>query len=211
MISVLLAEDHETVREGLRLLVNAQHDMKVIAEAADGGAVIDRARALKPTAIVMDLNMPLVNGLEATRILRAAVPDCAVIVLTRHNDKSYLREMLDAGAAAYVLKQSSSTELLSAIRAAVAGMRYIDPALRDETAPLVAPRRQPGAPIVSDRECEVLRRMALGHSNKEIAAALEITVKTVEVHKANAMRKLSLRGRTDVVRYAALNGWLKDP
>ena len=211
MISVLLAEDHETVREGLRLLVDAQPDMKVIAEAADGGSAVERARTLKPAAIVMDLNMPKMNGLAAARILHATVPGSAVIVLTRHNDKAYLQEMLNAGAGAYILKQSSSHELLRAIRAAVAGEKYVDPALRDEGEVPDSPASRSGSPTITEREREVLRRMALGHSNKEIALALDISVRTVEVHKANAMRKLELGGRTDVVRYAALHGWLQDP
>ena len=209
MIDVLLAEDHETVREGLRLLVNAQPDMTVVGEAADGGDAITRARELKPAVVVLDLTMPGMNGLAAARKLRAEVPATAVVALTRHDDRAYLYELLQAGAVGYVLKQSPSTELLAAIRAAVSGQRYIDPAFRrsdfDQD-----PRRRATTPIVTDREKEVLRRMAVGQSNKEVAADLEIAVKTVEVHKANAMRKLGLRGRTDVVRYAVLNGWLQD-
>ena len=209
MISVLLAEDHETVREGLRLLLNAQPDMTVVGEAADGSDAIARARELKPTVIVLDLTMPGMNGLAAAKQLRTEAPATAVVALTRHDDRAYLYELLEAGAAGYVLKQSPSSELLAAIRAAVSGQRYIDPAFR-RTDPERDPRRRPTTPSVTDREKEVLRRMAVGQSNKEIAAELEIAVKTVEVHKANAMRKLSLRGRTDVVRYAVLNGWLQD-
>lgn len=210
-IGVLLAEDHETVREGLKLLVNGQPDMTVVAEAADGRSAIERARAVNPQAIVIDLNMPMMNGLVATRILHSTLPAVALIVLTRHNDRAYLQELFDAGAGAYVLKQSSSEELLTAIRAAVAGQRYVDPALRDDPQPLEGSGRRLGFPPVTEREREVLRHMAVGHSNKEIADRLDISVKTVEVHKANAMRKLSLKGRTDVVRYAVLHGWLQDP
>ena len=211
IISVLLAEDHETVREGLKLLVNGQPDMTVVAEAADGRAAIERARALSPTAVVLDLNMPMMNGLSVTRILRRSLPSTALVVLTRHADKAYLQELLEAGAGAYVLKQSPSAELLNAIRAAVAGQRYIDPALRDDPQPLAASGRRLGSSPVTDREREVLRDMALGHSNKEIADRLTISVKTVEVHKANAMRKLGLKGRSDVIKYAVLHGWLQDP
>ncbi len=211
VIRVLLAEDHETVREGLKLLVNSQPDMTVVAEAADGRSAIEQARALKPDAIVIDLNMPSMNGLVATRVLRDTLPSSAVVVLTRHNDRAYVRDMLEAGAGGYVLKQSPSAELLQAIRAVVTGRQYVDPALRDEAAPLAASGRRLGLPSVSEREREVLRHMALGHSNKEIAGKLDITVKTVEVHKANAMRKLTLSGRSDVIRYALLHGWLQDP
>lgn len=210
VIRVLLAEDHETVREGLKLLVNGQPDMTVVAEAADGSSAVDQARALKPEAIVIDLNMPMMNGLVATRIIRTALPSTAVVVLTRHNDRAYLKELLDAGAQGYVLKQSSSAELLTAIRAVAAGRRYVDPVLREDPLPLAASGRRLGSPSVTEREREVLRHMAQGHSNKEIAERLGITVKTVEVHKANAMRKLALKGRSDVIRYAALHGWLQD-
>lgn len=210
VIRVLLAEDHETVREGLKLLLNGQPDMTVIAEAADGLSAIDQARALQPEAIVIDLNMPLMNGLVAARILRDALPSSNVVVLTRHNDKAYVQEMFEAGAQGYVLKQSSSAELLTAIRAVATGGRYVDPALREDPEPLAASGRRLGSPSVTERERAVLRYMALGHSNKEIADRLGITVKTVEVHKANAMRKLSLKGRSDVIRYAALHGWLQD-
>jgi two-component system, NarL family, response regulator NreC len=210
MIRVLLADDHETVREGLRLLVNAQADMRVIAEAADGRVAIERIDALKPDVVVLDLTMPGMSGLAAARALKNVGADTKVVALTRHNDDAYVHELLAAGAAAYVLKQSASAELLRAIRVAASGGRYIDPAL-------VPPedgrdlRRRASAPRATDREVEVLRMMATGHSNKEIAAALDISIKTVEVHKANAMRKLGLRGRTDVVRYAVMSGWLRDP
>ena len=209
MIRVLLAEDHETVREGLRLLVNAQADMEVVAEAGDGKVAIDEARKVKPDVVVLDLTMPGTSGLAAARVLHASLPSAAIVALTRHDDQAFVHELLAAGASGYVLKQSASTELLKAIRAAVVGERHVDPALRDVE--LARERHRPSTPPVTDREREVLRRMAVGHSNKEIAAAMDISVKTVEVHKANAMRKLNLAGRADVVRYAALNGWLQEP
>src|SRR5262249_42014383 len=209
MIKVLLAEDHETVREGLRLLLDGQPDMKVVAEAGNGRRAVEQARALKPDVVVLDVTMPGMNGLAAAKVLHASLPSIAVVALTRHDDQAYLEELIAAGASAYVLKQSSSSELLKAIRAAVSGSRYVDAAFQDAGS---APgRRRSSTPIITDRERQVLHRMAVGHSNKEIAAALDISIKTVEVHKTNAMRKLSLRGRTDVVRYAALNGWLGDP
>ena len=121
MIEVLLAEDHETVREGLRLLVNAQDDMRVIGEAGDGKAAIEQAQSLKPNVVVLDLSMPQVNGVVAAQALRSSVPSAAVVTLTRHRDSAYVRQLLAAGASGYVLKQSSSNELLKAIRAAAAG------------------------------------------------------------------------------------------
>jgi len=209
MIRVLLAEDHQTVRDGLRLLVNAQPDMQVIAEASDGRTAIDAAAALGPDVVVLDLSMPGVSGLAAARTLKTSGLKCAVVALTRHDDDAYVQELLEAGALAYVLKQSPSEELVRAIRMAAQGRRYLDPALPppDESRD---PRRRATTPRATEREVEVLRLVAVGHSNKDIAATLNISVKTVEVHKANAMRKLGLRGRTDVVRYAVMSGWLNE-
>ena len=210
MIRVLLADDHETVREGLRLLVDAQADMKVVGEAGDGKTALDQVATLHPTVLVLDLTMPGMSGLSTARALKENAGGTAVVALTRHDDDAFVQELMTAGAAAYVLKQSSSATLLNAIRAAAAGGRFLDPALPPPEYPR-DPRRRAETPPVTERETEVLRLMAIGHSNKDIAAALNISVKTVEVHKANAMRKLNLRGRTDVVRYAVMNEWLKDP
>jgi len=207
MIRVMLAEDHETVREGLRMLIDAQQDMHVVGEAADGRQALERVGALKPDVVVLDLTMPEVSGLSAAPALRRSA---AIVALTRHHDDAYVQELMAAGASGYVLKQSSSSELLQAIRVAAAGGRYLDPALPPPEQ-VRDPRRRAGTPTITDRERSVLRLMAIGYSNKEIAASLGISVKTVEVHKTNAMRKLGLRGRTDVVRYAVLNGWLQDP
>ena len=212
-ILVLLAEDHETVREGLKLLIDAQPDMQVVGEVASGRGVVERATALAPHVVVMDIAMPDVNGLTATRELKQACPDTAVVVLTRHDDNAYVQELLRGGASGYVLKRSPSGELLAAIRAAASGRSYLDPALGARIAGGM--RRgiaglSPANPGVSERENQVLRLVAHGHSNKEIANALGISVKTVEVHKANAMKKMDFHGRIDVVRYAMLQGWLQD-
>ena len=156
--------------------------------------------------------MPGMNGLVATRKLKQLQPHAAIVTLTRHGDDAYLQELLRAGVSGYVLKQSAPTELLQAIRAAAAGGQYLDSAL---TARVTAgvPRRAEQARAkagvaVSERESEVLRLIASGYSNKEIAARLSLSVKTVEAHKANAMRKLGLTGRIDIVKYAILQGWL---
>jgi two-component system response regulator NreC len=209
-IQVVLAEDHETVRDGLKLLLQSQPDIEIVGEAGDGHEAVECAQRLRPQVMILDLSMPRMNGLEAARALKQMAPDVAIVALTRHDDEAYVKELLGAGASAYVLKQSSVAELLRAIRAAAAGNRYLDAALaaRGKESP---PKRQlPSRPVATDREAHVLRLMAVGHSNKEIADQLGIAVKTVEVHKANAMRKLGLRGRIDVVRYAVLNGWLSD-
>lgn len=213
-VRILIADDHAIVRQGLKLLIDSQPDMKVIAEAASGDAVLEQAAAVKPDIVVMDISMPGINGMLATRMLKQRQPDTTIIALTRHEEKTYLEELLRAGASAYVLKQSAPTEFLRAVRAVAAGGIYLDPAITAQVADgLLAPKARvelAAAAKVTERESEVLRLVAVGHSNVEIAAKLEISVKTVEVHKANAMRKLGLNGRVDVIRYGVLQGWLYD-
>ena len=215
VIRIVLADDHVTVRQGLKLLIEAQPDMQVVAEASDGSGAVEQARALKPDVVVMDISMPGVNGLVATRALRAQVPDTAVVILTRHGDDAYLQELLRAGAAGDLqLEQSPAAELLQAVRAVAAGGQYLDSTLTARvTAGFVGRKskglNQPGAAL-TERESEVLRLIASGYSNKEIAVQLDLSVKTVEVHKANSMRKLGLTGRIDIIRYAILQDWLHD-
>jgi DNA-binding NarL/FixJ family response regulator len=211
---VLLADDHVVVREGLKRLIDEQPDILVVGEAGDGAATIQKVQELKPDVIVMDISMPGMNGLVATKKLKELHPDIVIVTLTRHADDAYLQELLRAGASGYVLKQSAPSELIQAIRAAAAGGQYLDSTLTARvTAGFIGRegRRvtQPGA-APSERESEVLRLIAFGYSNKEIANQLALSVKTVEAHKANAMRKLSLSGRIDIVNYAILQGWLKD-
>jgi two-component system, NarL family, response regulator NreC len=210
-IRVVVADDHETVRQGLMLLINRQPDMEVVGEAGDGVAAVQCAETLKPAVAVLDISMPKMNGLAATRRIRECAPDTAIVALTRYGDEPYVKELLAAGASGYVLKQSASTELVNAIRAAARGARYLDASLGRAHSTGSTTRRGDPPPRITDRETEVLRRMALGESNKEIAEALKISVKTVEVHKANGMRKLGLTGRIDVVKFALLQGWLRDP
>jgi DNA-binding NarL/FixJ family response regulator len=211
-LRILLADDHVTVRHGLKLLIDEQPDMKVVAEASDGAVAVQRALDLKPDVVVMDISMPGMNGLVATRSIKQQQPDMAVITLTRHGDDAYLQELLRAGVSGYVLKQSAPTELLQAIRVAAKGGQYLDSTLtaRVTAGFLGREGRRIGksAATISDRESEVLRLIASGYSNKEIAARLELSVKTVEAHKANAMRKLGLTGRIDIVKYAILQGWM---
>jgi DNA-binding NarL/FixJ family response regulator len=210
-IRVLLAEDHETVREGLRLLLQAQQDLDVVGEVSDGRRAVEQARALRPHVVVLDISMPELNGFAAAQAIKRGTPEVAIVALTRHDDDAFVQELMDAGVSAYVLKQSPSTVLLKAVRAAAGGDRYLDPVLLARRARATEERGSPRGQVISDREKSVLRMMAIGHSNKEIAATLHISVKTVEVHKANAMRKLGLRGRIDVVRLAMLRGWLTEP
>jgi DNA-binding NarL/FixJ family response regulator len=212
-LRILLVEDHETVRQGLKLLIDREPDLEVVGEASDGAQVMERALS-DLDVVVMDISMPGVSGVIATRKLKALRPSLPVVSLTRHGDQAFLEELLRAGASAYVLKQSPHAELLRAIRAAAAGQPYIDPALTHHLAAPFASRerKRPGraSPTLSDRETEVLRFVAQGHTNKEIAARLELSNKTIEVHKANAMRKLGLAGRIQLLQYALHVGWLHD-
>jgi DNA-binding NarL/FixJ family response regulator len=211
-LRILLADDHVTVRHGLRLLIDGESDMKVIAEAGDGEAALRQALELKPDVVVMDISMPGMNGLAATRALKKARPDACIVTLTRHADEAYLQELLRAGVKGYVLKRSAPIELLQAIRSVAAGGQYLDSTLTARvTAGFVS--KQPGgahraASSLTDREAEVLRLIASGYGNKEIAGQLGLSTKTIEAHKANAMRKLELTGRIDIVKYAILQGWL---
>jgi len=210
-LRILLADDHVTVRHGLKLLIDNEPDLKVVGEASDGNEAVQRARELKPDVIVMDISMPGMNGLAATRALKKLQPGTAIVTLTRHGDDAYLQELLRAGASGYVLKRSAPTELLHAIRGTAAGGQYIDSTLTARvTAEFIGKEGRAKKPAgkLTDREAGVLRLIASGYSNKEIAAQLSLSVKTVEAHKANAMRKLELTGRIDIVKYAVLQGWL---
>jgi two-component system response regulator NreC len=212
MMRIVLAEDHKTVREGLKMLVNAQTDMEVVGEAGDGVAAIKSVREKHPDLVVMDISMPEMNGLKATRKLKSEFPDLKILTLTRHSDDSFLEQLIGAGASGYILKQSAPAELITAIRTVGGGNAYLDSSLTEKVIGGYLSRGLRGERKneVSDRELEVLRLIAWGHSNKEIGNRLELSVKTVEAHKANAMRKLNMRGRIDIVRYAILKGWLED-
>lgn len=214
-IRVLIADDHGMMREGLRLLIDAQPDMEVVGEAVDGREAVRIARELQPHVVVMDVSMPGLNGLQATRKLKESCPDVNVLILTRHSDDGFLKQLLRGGASGYALKLSSGEDLMRAIHTVAAGGTYLDPtmsekAIRSLTRPANTPGPQPRADL-SEREEQVMRLIGLGHSNKEIAARLELSVKTIEAHKANAMQKLEMTGRVDIVRYAILRGWLETP
>ena len=214
-LRILLAEDHETIRDGLKLLVNSQPDMEVVGAADNGRVAVQLAQQLVPDVVVMDVSMPELNGLQATKKLKEKYPQMKILPLTRHTDEGYLQQLLLAGASGYVLKQSKSVELLRAIRAVALGQTYLDPAIAEKAVnPIRSSRRAtrglPPNANLSAREAEVLRLIAWGHINKEVAARLNVSVKTVEVHKANAMRKMGMKSRVDIVRYALLQGWLQD-
>ena len=213
-LRILLAEDHQTVREGIKLLVNAQNDMEVVGEVSDGELAIKEALRLKPDLVVMDISMPNMNGLKATKRLRSVYPEIKILTLTRHTDDGYLQQLIGAGANGYVLKQSAPTDLINAIRTVGAGNAYLDPSLTRKVMGGYVSRtesvRGEHKGDLTDRESEVLRLISFGYSNKEIGSQLDLSVKTVEAHKANAMRKLGISSRIDIVRYAILQDWLHD-
>ncbi len=214
-IRILIVEDHETVREGLKLIIESQDDMEIIGEAGDGREAIQLAEELKPDIVLMDVSMPKLNGLLASAKLKRMMPDVKILTLTRHTDEAYLQELLQAGVSGYVLKQSASVELLRAVRAVAQGGKYLDPAIAGKVFDGYAEKlgkvrgEMLGAPL-SKRESETLRLIALGYSNREIAEQFDISVKTVESHKAHAQQKLNLKSRKDIISYAILQGWMQE-
>lgn len=213
-LRVLLADDHAMMRHGLRALIDSQPDMHVVAEANDGSSAIQQAQDVGPDVIVMDISMPEMNGLVATRMLKGLKPHVPIVILTRHHDGASVQALVRAGAAGYVYKQSAPVELLHAIRAVAVGGRYFDSTTSGRVLDGFPERngeaRRPRGVTITDRESDVLRLIAIGYSNKEIADRLGLSVKTVEAHKAKAVRKLGLKGRIAVVRYAVTQGWLYD-
>jgi two-component system response regulator NreC len=213
-LSILLVEDHIMVREGIKLLINSQPDMKIVGEAKNGEEVIGLVKELTPDVVVMDISMPKVNGLEATKKIKKICPEAKILTLTRHKDDGYLQQLIQAGVSGYVLKQSTPSELIRAIHHIAEDKSYIDPALtRKVFGGYVGkniPLRGEGKAELTARESEVLRLIARGYSNKEIANHFKLSVKTIESHKANSMRKLNMDSRVDIIRYAILQGWLEE-
>lgn len=208
---ILLVDDHAVLRKGMRHLIDPQPDMQVVGEAEDGRPVAALVAKLQADILIIDLSMPEMNGIEAIRRLKAANSACKVIVLTVHEDRSYLREMLEAGARGYMLKRASGEELIRAIRAVAAGGVHVDSRLADKVSNSLVEKKPPGggsAETLTPREERVLRAVADGYSMKEIASALSISVKSIETYKARGMEKLGLRSRVDIVRIARERGWL---
>ena len=212
-LRIVLVDDHKVMREGLRMVLDREDSLEVVGEAGDGLAALNVIRELRPDVVVMDISMPGVNGLTATEMLKAQVPATKILILTRHTDSSYVQQLLGSGASGYLLKQSTSEELVRAIRRVSAGHSYLDPAVTEQVIGSLAAgaqRRTSGARRLSRREEDVLRFVALGFLTREVASRLRISIKTVETHKANAMSKLGMCSRVDIVRYAVLHGWLQD-
>jgi two-component system response regulator NreC len=202
-ITIVLADDHEIVRSGIRMVLEAQEDMAVVAEAGDGDDAVRYALGHKPTILVLDLNMPNVSGLDAIPRIQMASPATAIIVLTMQAEPGFARQALRSGARGYVVKQSAASELVGAIRSVIAGGTYVNPSLgaRLATEPL-----DEGPPDdLTPRETEVLGFLALGFTNPEIAEKLVLSVRTVETHRANIQRKTGASTRAELVAYATEN------
>jgi len=212
-ISVLIADDHGVLRAGLRALLNSEPEMEVVGEAADGEQTLRLAEELHPDVVLMDLNMPKGDGIYTTRHLKELLPEVNVLILTVHEDDSLLREAIQCGAAGYILKRAVESELITAIQAVARGEMYIHPAmtraLLDQSTAKTLPD-QTHSSTLTVREYEVLRLIAQGNSNRQVASLLTISVRTVESHRANLMEKLNLTCRVDLVRYAAQHGMLED-
>lgn len=214
-IRVLLADDHPVVRAGVRTLVTTQPDMDVVGEAGDGAEAVELAERLRPDVLILDLSMPRLGGLSAIRFIAAKAPDTRVLVLTMHDDPTYLRQALAQGAAGYLVKKAADIELVAAIRAVRRGETYVHSALTSalvEMAVEPSAERKAAAPdrfeTLSAREQEVLRLLVRGHTNQQVADALAVSVKTIETYRARLLDKLGLRTRAELVQYALDRGLL---
>ncbi len=207
-IRVLLVDDHAILREGLRSLLSLQDNIEVVGEAADGQAALELVGLLQPDVVVMDIAMPVMDGLEATRRLKQEHPETRVLILTQHDNREYVFSLLQAGAAGYVLKKAGGAEVITAIRGVYAEGAFLPPGIAREVIEryIQRPPEETGRPHLTDREQEVLRLVAEGQSNREIAELLCLSVKTVMVHRTNIMDKLDLHSRTELVKYAIRQG-----
>lgn len=215
VIRVILAEDHTIVRKGLRSLLEGEEDIEVIGEAGDGKEAITLVEQKKPDIVVMDIGMPQLNGLEATRRIKKKFPETKVLILTMHTNEEYVFEILQAGASGYVVKKAAPTELVSALRAVKQGESFLSPSISkkviDEYLQRSGEAKRRGAfELLTDREREVLQLIAEGNSTRGIAGRLFISTKTVETHRSNLMEKLDLHGTADLTRYAIRMG-IVDP
>ena len=213
-IRVLVVDDHTILRDGIRVLLQLYDDIEVVGEAGDGREGIDRARQLRPDVVLMDLAMPGLGGLEATMEIRKESPESRVLILTQHGNKEYVLPVLKAGASGYVLKKAAGTDLVTAIRAVSRGESFLDPSvakmvLDGYVSKELEQGEAAGFDLLSDREKEVLKLVAEGRSNKEIADLLCLSVKTVMGHRANLMEKLGIHNRTELVKFAIREGLIE--
>ena len=210
-IRIVIVDDHAVVRSGLRRVLDAEDDIEVVGEAGDLRNAVFEARAQKPDVVLMDVVMPGGSGIEATPAVLKEVPEAKVLVLSMQDDPRYVREAFAAGAHGYVLKEAADAEVVDAVREVASGGRYVHPALGARLVAAEAEERaKADADPLSEREREVLRLLALGHTNQEIAKMLFLSVRTVETHRAHIMQKLRLQTRAELVRYAIEAGLLED-
>jgi DNA-binding NarL/FixJ family response regulator len=209
-IRVLIVDDHAVVRTGLRRVLDAEADIETVGEAADAERAVFEAIESRPDVVLLDVMMPGKSGIEGMPALLQAVPEAKILVLSMQDDPRYVREAFDAGASGYVLKEAADTEVVRAVRAVAGGERYVHPSLgaRLVEADAEERKRAEDDPL-SEREREVLRLLALGHTNQEIATMLFISVRTAETHRAHIMQKLQLGSRAELVRYALAAGLLE--
>jgi two-component system response regulator NreC len=205
-ITIVLADDHAVVRSALRLLLDGETDIDVVAEAGDADGAIRYVGGHRPTVLILDLNMPGQSGLSAIPEIRRQSPETQIVVLTMQDETAFAREALQAGVLGYILKEAASEELVKAVRMAAAGKTYLQPELG---ARLAAEPEVPAPDDLSERELEVLRLIALGHTNNEIAKQLYLSVRTVESHRAHIQQKLGLTNRSELVRYALERGLIE--
>lgn len=208
-LKVVLADNHCVLRDGLTILINAQTNMTVIAQASDGSTALQHVLDCQPDITIMDISMPGMSGIEASAAIIAEQPDAHILILSRHMALGYVRQALQAGAHGYMLKQSAATDILQAIRTIVSGNIYIDPAIAGRMVVHLSEHdQQSNGQVLSKREEQVVRLIAQGYSNKEIATTMELSVKTIDTYKIRAMDKLALYSRAALVRYALHQGWL---
>jgi DNA-binding NarL/FixJ family response regulator len=205
-IRILLADDHGVVRQGFKMILSAQADMEIVGEAANGREAVELAERLKPDIVVMDVAMPELNGIEATRRLAESAPHARVLALSMHKDSVYVRETLRAGARGYLLKDSGANDLVAAVRAVASGEGYLSPAVSNAVLDDYRRHVTNAMDLLTSREREVLQMLAEGKTNKEIAAALNLSVYTVDAHRGHIMEKLNLHSINELVRFAVRNG-----
>ncbi len=210
-IRVVLADDHRMLREGIRALLERQDDIEVVGEAADGREAVRLVSQLRPDVVVMDVSMPLLNGIEATRQIRRDCPTARVLTLTVHESQDYVAQLLAAGASGYIIKRAGGDELVSAVRAVHRGEAFLHPSIakvviQDYVQRLQAGQGLSAQDVLTDREREVLQLIAEGYTNREIADLLHLSIKTVQNHRSNIMRKLDLHDRGELIKYAIQQG-----
>lgn len=213
-LRIVLVDDHVLVRQGIKRLIETQPDLLVVAEASNATEAVDVTEGSQPDIVVMDFSLGSTSGVNATAEIRRRCPQVKILALTVHEDRTYINDILEAGAVGYIVKRAAGEELITALRAVATRGMYVDPRVAGKLISVVGTRRSAGfggRSELSERETEVMRMIALGFTNKEISAKLGVSVKTVETYKARSMEKLGLRSRVDIVRHASERGWLTPP